>query len=345
MVQTDSLQTLKMLPLYSFGSTINAAFKKNLPEILDLAPFKGGWQMELAYLKDRFVFRISDAPGSTVQKAKSFSENEKSIIREKLNQVKSNEIKAFHSALGESWYSEDKFTYIGPLPKSKDILPNFDRNKDISKHLCEWLNLICIPKLKEINSIRVQNGLPEPLEFDIAKIFPSLWILESEKEMSQGSAFALHNVGLVTCEHVLAKDTVAFQASKTNIRYPVTIIKKQPTVDLAIFKIDTTDLIELEQETTKEVKQLDQIAVVGYPNYQFGDSGTIDTGVVSGFRNCSGIRRILTSAPIVAGNSGGPVLNSNNNVIGVAVTGTDTMEKAQETEKHGIIPIEAIELL
>jgi len=273
------------------------------------------------------------------------SENEKDILRTKLNQVKSYEIKALHSALGESWYNEDKFTYIGPSPKSEDFPPDFDRNKDISNHLLEWLNLVCIPKLKEINAIRVQRGLPEPLKFDWTKIFPSLWVLESEESMRQGSAFALHNVGLVTCEHVLAEDTVAFQANKINNKYPVRIIKKHSTIDLAILKIDKMDLINLEQETTKEVEQLDSIAVIGYPNYQYGDSGTIVTGVVSGFRMSSGIRIILTSAPIIAGNSGGPVLNSNNNVIGVAVTGADKMEKAQETEKHGIIPIEAINLL
>jgi len=46
------------------------AFKKNLPEILDLAPFSGGWQMDIGYLDDCYVFRIMDSPGSTTQKAK-----------------------------------------------------------------------------------------------------------------------------------------------------------------------------------------------------------------------------------------------------------------------------------
>jgi V8-like Glu-specific endopeptidase len=59
----------------------------------------------------------------------------------------------------------------------------------------------------------------------------------------------------------------------------------------------------------------------------------------------SGIRRILTNAPIVAGTSGGPVLDKDNRVIGVAVTGAEIMEKAQETEDHGIIPIDALKFL
>ena len=54
---------------------------------------------------------------------------------------------------------------------------------------------------------------------------------------------------------------------------------------------------------------------------------------------------MLTNASIVAGTSGGPVLNSNSEVIGIAVTGSDFQETADQTEKHGIIPIDAINFL
>jgi S1-C subfamily serine protease len=87
------------------------------------------------------------------------------------------------------------------------------------------------------------------------------------------------------------------------------------------------------------------VAIAGFANYRLGDSGVIVPGLVIGYRMVSGIRWILTNAPIVAGNSGGPVLDSRSNVIGVAVTGSDRMEEAHETENHGIIPIDAIRYL
>ena len=66
-------------------------------------------------------------------------------------------------------------------------------------------------------------------------------------------------------------------------------------------------------------------------------------GEVAGFRPVSGIRRILVSASIVAGGSGGPAVNSTGEVIGVAVTGADGMETVGQTENHGVIPIAALD--
>ena len=43
--------------------------------------------------------------------------------------------------------------------------------------------------------------------------------------------------------------------------------------------------------------------------------------------------------------NGGPVITAGNKVIGVAVTGAERMEESQETENHGIIPIDALAFL
>jgi S1-C subfamily serine protease len=189
--------------------------------------------------------------------------------------------------------------------------------------------------------------MPGPVAFDTSRIFPALWVLESEETLTQGTGFMLQGVGLVTCEHVFRPGTYAFRADDISRKYPVSLVKQHVAIDLAVLQIEAGDtaISCLEAETDVEVQQMDQIAVVGYPNYRYGDTGTIVTGIVSGFRTISAIRRILTSAPIIAGNSGGPVLNSLGRVIGVAVTGAERMTEAQETEDHGIIPIDALELL
>jgi len=78
------------------------------------------------------------------------------------------------------------------------------------------------------------------------------------------------------------------------------------------------------------------------PNYRYEDIGVIISGLVVGFRMVSGIQRILTNAPIVAGNSGGPVVGGDNKIVGIAVTGAEMMNLAQEIENHGIVPIDAL---
>jgi S1-C subfamily serine protease len=173
----------------------------------------------------------------------------------------------------------------------------------------------------------------------------ALWVLESEHASNQGTAFALAGSGLITCQHVIHADTKAFRPDDWESKWPVTVVCASSDLDLAILKIDAPLSPDFVAGSGHGVKQLDQIAVLGFPNYRLGDTGVLSPGFIVGHRMVSGIRRILVNAPIVAGNSGGPVLDRNSRVIGVAVTGADRMEDAQTTEDHGAIPIEALERL
>ena len=100
-----------------------------------------------------------------------------------------------------------------------------------------------------------------------------------------------------------------------------------------------------EYTNSDELKQLDEIAVAGFPNYNEGDSGYYTTGRVTGSRVIGSISHVLVSNILVAGNSGGPALNSKGQVVGVVVTGADNFQTSGATEKHGLIAINALELL
>jgi S1-C subfamily serine protease len=90
---------------------------------------------------------------------------------------------------------------------------------------------------------------------------------------------------------------------------------------------------------------MDHLLVAGHPNYRPGDSPLVAPGLVVGFRQMSGIRRILTNAPIVAGGSGGPVLDRSGTVVGIAVTGAERLGVVSGTEDLGIVPIDALDIL
>lgn len=171
-----------------------------------------------------------------------------------------------------------------------------------------------------------------------------LWVLENESEgaLNQGTAFNLSGVGLVTCDHVLRDGMKALRAMEPARQFDIQIVKRNGELDLAVLRSPVDEISALELGDPESVRSGDKIYIAGFPNYRLGDSPQVREGTVSGFRMMSGIRRMLVSAPIVAGNSGGPALDSMGRVIGVAATGTDRIENADKTEDHGVIPISAI---
>lgn len=241
--------------------------------------------------------------------------------------------------LPSKWFSSDRFTYIGPYRKPFGCWPH------LVLHLNSWLQQFVLPDVLERNQRRVQRVIPVAPRFDPLPIVDSLWVLESEEASTQGTGFRLDGVGFVTNAHVLYPDTHAFRATDPSVKWPVRTIRRDDVIDLSVFEIDSSAGSSLRRGSADELKLMDHLLVAGFPNYRLGDSGYVAPGLVTGFRMVSAIRRILTNAPIIAGNSGGPVVGADGRVCGVAVTGAPAMIASNETENHGIIPIDALRFL
>jgi S1-C subfamily serine protease len=179
------------------------------------------------------------------------------------------------------------------------------------------------------------------------------WILSNtfvlESGLGQGTCFNLEDAGLVTCAHVLPKDNsdlVVFRATDTGRKFTAKASAQELAIDLA--SLDVPDLqlgIGLSLGSASGMVAGEKVYLAGFPNYRMGDTGIITEGSITGFRIISTIKRLLVSAHIVRGNSGGPVLNSLGQVIGVALTGADRMEDIDETEHHSVVPIDALRAL
>ncbi len=176
------------------------------------------------------------------------------------------------------------------------------------------------------------------------EITNSLWVLESDSKLQQGTGFALKEYGIITCDHVINDDTVAFQIDKPSKKYKTKVINRNEAIDLAIIEVENASLIHFLQDSSLNIELGTEIILTGYPNYRIGDSGIFKSGSIAGFRSMSGIRRYLLDTSIVAGNSGGPVLDKNNNVIGIAATGADSLN-VDKTEHHSVIPVSALQYL
>lgn len=192
---------------------------------------------------------------------------------------------------------------------------------------------------------RYQQALGRPIVYvtdPLRDLAPSLWILESESTSCQGSAFNLAGVGLVTCNHVLAPDTKAFQHHDFTTKRPVEVVASLPDLDLAVLRAPDGEHSSLDWTDPALVCQGRRLTLAGFPNYRFGDTPYITEGCVAGLRTISTLRWLLLSTPIISGNSGGPVLDLQGRVVGVAATGAEKMERARDTEHHGVIPITAL---
>jgi len=324
---------------FAIANTITEVANQQLPDLAELFPFKGNWELQGHIDKDWLVVRITERYSAGVPAIGELKDEEISLIKSKILPFEPKRHSELFHLLGPDWFSFRRFTYVGPYQDSYACWP------DLNQNLIDWLNHLVLPEVLKRNESRILRAIPKPPQFNFEAIRNSCWVLECEESMLQGTAFYLTGISLVSCQHVLGPKPVAFHPDNISKKYPVTIIAQNETIDVAILSIEHNQVYGLSPGSADNLKVMDHVAIAGFPNYRYGDTGVIIPGLVVGFRMVSGIRRILTNAPIVAGNSGGPVVNGNNQVIGIAVTGAEVMDKAQETENHGIVPIDALNYL
>ena len=143
---------------------------------------------------------------------------------------------------------------------------------------------------------------------------------------SLGSGFIISADGyVVTNNHLVAGasgtgtvDTVT--VTLTNRReYTARIVGRDATSDLALLKIDGTNLPYVNFGDSTRSRVGDWVIAIGNP---YGLGGTVTAGIISALhRGITGVgaydRYIQTDASINMGNSGGPMFDLGGNVIGV----------------------------
>lgn len=195
-----------------------------------------------------------------------------------------------------------------------------------------------------------------PPSYDVDRIFENVFVLESEEAAIQCTAFHLKDIGIVTCDHcirnpetgMICTDLLLFRRN-FHKKMEVRVLKSHANLDVAILVIVSERgefLAEgLTLGSSEDLNQLDAIGVAGFPHYNLGDQGYFANGKITGFKKISSIQYILVDCALVAGNSGGPGLDANGNVIGIVNIGADNFQNAKGTEKHGLLPIEVLQLL
>lgn len=125
--------------------------------------------------------------------------------------------------------------------------------------------------------------------------------------------------------HILTNNHVVGDADELSVRlhdgrsFKATIVGKDPRSDLAVIKIDATNLKPAKLGNSENLKIGEWVVAVGNP---FGLDNTVTAGIVSATgRSLLGGNQyedfIQTDAAINPGNSGGPLVNLDCEVIGI----------------------------
>lgn len=99
----------------------------------------------------------------------------------------------------------------------------------------------------------------------------------------------------------------------------MTVVSNDPELDLALLKMPAGGEVRLRPLSilNDRLKIDTKIRIIGYPGVG-GDTITLNEGVVSGVDKRSGTEFYKVSAQISPGNSGGPMVDSAGNLVGIA---------------------------
>ena len=133
-------------------------------------------------------------------------------------------------------------------------------------------------------------------------------------DVGLGSGFLVDRGKIVTNAHVADSGRVVIQVGP--VRIPTKVEKQDSDNDLALLTIETELTLPSLTLAATDPSPGEQIFAIGNPK---GLEKTISQGVVSAHRDVDGRKLLQISSPISQGSSGGPILNSSGEVVGVAV--------------------------
>jgi len=153
-----------------------------------------------------------------------------------------------------------------------------------------------------------------------------------EQKTALGSGFFINNQGFILTNFHVIDEAKSIQIQIPSLgkeQFDVEVVGIYPDLDIALLKLTDEDILKvksllgyipyLDLGNSDEIHRSDEILALGYPLGQEGLKST--QGIVSGREKIQMLSYIQMTAPLNPGNSGGPSLNSEGEVIGVNFAG------------------------
>lgn len=141
-----------------------------------------------------------------------------------------------------------------------------------------------------------------------------------------GTGFIVNPEGdILTNSHVLGQGSAATVKLANGDELTATVTKTDPQRDLLLLKVERKSLPAVVFASSAKLKQGSEVAALGAP---LGLSDTLTKGIVSSLgREIKGRKYLQIDAALNKGNSGGPIINDQGQVVGVATLDVLNAEK------------------
>ena len=149
----------------------------------------------------------------------------------------------------------------------------------------------------------------------------------SQKVKGLGSGFIISPDGyIVTNDHVAGNATEITVTMTNGKHYKATVVGSDPVTDICLLKVDASDLPYEVLGNSDDILIGEWVIALGNPFglFEINDKPTVTVGVISStgmnlepINNRYYINMLQTDAAINGGNSGGPLVNSEGEVIGM----------------------------
>jgi S1-C subfamily serine protease/tetratricopeptide (TPR) repeat protein len=193
---------------------------------------------------------------------------------------------------------------------------------------------VALSVFQRLFSPPIQSAPPAPVS---PKTLTPLVSTPSSKLASTGSGFLVNSEGnILTNEHVI-DGCSSIQIRSNNGHHRAIVVASDQTNDLAIIQSEVGGLVPLPFRDGPGIRAGDGIILVGFPySGILTSSPNVSIGAVSALAGIGDDTRFLQiSAPVQPGNSGGPLLDSSGDVVGVVVA---TMNALAVLKITGSVP-------
>ena len=242
------------------------------------------------------------------------------------------------------WKSSDGRYLLGIVHDQQDVLYKYKAfvvESDVRGWLpgdikCRWTSLddsnvsmgdwYLENKLKKSSVFKVEKNLILPVanaelsSLALVKIYPEATSTSSQRT---GTGFTISPNGLIVTAYHVIEGGEDIEVLVPGLGFmPANIVASNPSNDIAILDVGRVTANYLHISAFKSSRISDKIYTLGYPlSSVLGDKPKYSEGVINsltGIGNSASLMQV--SIPIQPGNSGGPVLNDQNEVVGMVVS-------------------------